>query len=276
MNQSDVTPDLELLTAIETLCREAGQAILAVAQGGDLETRAKADDSPVTAADLAAHRVLVEGLARLTPQIPVLSEESDKADIVARRDWQTFWLVDPLDGTREFVNGSGEYTVNVALIQGARSVLGVVDAPVLRATWSGLDGVGAFREDANGRTAIRVSPEPEVLRVVASKSHLDAQTAALIERLTPVETVSCGSSLKFCRIAEGDADLYPRYAPTCEWDTAAAQAVLEAAGGCVFDAQSLTDGQPDVLRYNARDTLRNPFFIACGQSDGRWRQVLEC
>ncbi|TCJ26684.1 3'(2'),5'-bisphosphate nucleotidase [Halomonas sp. GDM18] len=274
MIQSDVTLDLELLTAIEQLCREAGQAILAVARGGELGTRAKADDSPVTAADMAAHHVLVEGLARLTPQIPVLSEESDKADIAARRDWQTFWLVDPLDGTREFVTGSGEYTVNVALIQGSRSVLGVVDAPVLETTWSGLAGVGAFREDATGRVAITVSPEPEVLRVVASKSHLDARTAALIERLAPVENVSCGSSLKFCRIAEGNADLYPRYAPTSEWDTAAAQAVLEAAGGQVFDAESLP-AQPRRLDYNARDTLVNPFFIACGQADGRWRQALD-
>ncbi|WP_158774384.1 3'(2'),5'-bisphosphate nucleotidase CysQ [Cobetia sp. L2A1] len=267
--------DLVLLGDVERLCREAGRAILAVTQGGDLETQYKSDNSPVTAADMAAHHLLVAGLAELTPELPVLSEESDKDEIAARHEWPLFWLVDPLDGTREFVSGSGEYTVNVALIKGHRSVLGVVDAPVLGVTWSGLEGVGAFREDEAGRVAIQVSPAADVLRVVASKSHLDERTAGLIERLAPVEDISCGSSLKFCRIAEGNADLYPRYAPTSEWDTAAAQAVLEAAGGQVFEAESLLTHHPKTLSYNARPTLLNPFFIACGAADGRWRKVLE-
>lgn len=252
--------------ALRTLCERAGEAILAVREHGDWDARQKADASPVTAADRAAHDCLMAGLATLTPEIPVLSEEA-VVPWSRRRGWTRFWLVDPLDGTREFIEGFDDFTVNVALVEAGVARYGVVHAPVSGTTWEGGPGLGAWRWQAGHGEAIRVAPQWPP-RVVASRAHLDGRTQAWVARFPEARLLRCGSSVKFCRIAEGAADLYPRFAPTSEWDTAAAQAVLEGAGGAVLEARTLAP-----LRYHRGESLRNPDFIACAEPQGRWREA---
>jgi 3'(2'), 5'-bisphosphate nucleotidase len=253
MRQSDLK---DLAGQLLTISRTAGDAIMAIYQRGSTEAHHKMDASPVTEADLAAHSVLANQLARLLPGCQVVSEE-DSASLVYRRNTARFWLIDPLDGTKEFIARNGEFTVNIALIEEGRCTLGVVYAPATDAQYWGGAGLGAFRCIGGRMIAINVAPAKEgrACRVVASKSHLNEATQAMIDRLGDVSLVQVGSSLKFCRVAEGEADIYPRLAPTCEWDTAAAQAVLEGAGGVVVDLQ----GMP--MRYGKRDVL-NPSFIA--------------
>lgn len=254
--------------AIAIATRAAG-AILEV-YDGDFDVVRKGDDSPLTAADLAAHRCIVDGLAALTPGIPVLSEESESLPAAERRAWRTFWLVDPLDGTREFVKRNGEFSVNIALVVDGEAVFGVVQAPVGGRAWHGGRALGAWARGADGvdaRIAVR-RPAPPPLRLAASRSHRDGRTETFIDHLSAThatELMSLGSSLKFCALAEGRLDLYPRFGPTCEWDTAAGQCVLEGAGGQVLDRK----GRP--LRYNQRDTLLNGDFIALGDADLPWR-----
>lgn len=253
-------PDLpSLIPPLLAMARDAGAAIMAIYQSGPGHVQHKADDSPLTAADLAAHQVLATRLAPLLPGCHVVSEE-DEASLPHRVADPRFWLIDPLDGTKEFIARNGEFTVNIALIDQGRSVLGVVYAPALDALYWGGAGLGAFRLCQGSTTPLQVAPQPPgaPCRVLASKSHLNAETQAFIDRLGPVSLVQAGSSLKFCRIAEGAADLYPRLSPTCEWDTAAAQAVLEGAGGKVVDMENrpLHYGKPDIL---------NPSFIASGE-----------
>ncbi|MES2857819.1 MAG: 3'(2'),5'-bisphosphate nucleotidase CysQ [Pseudomonadota bacterium] len=248
----------ELREAVIAIARRAAGEILGVYESEFAITR-KDDRSPLTAADLAAHRCIVSGLAALTPDIPVLSEESRDIEIARRREWSTLWLVDPLDGTREFIKRNGEFTVNIALIEEGVATFGVIQQPVTGTLWHGARGAGAFRRDGDSEGTIRVRlPATMPLRVAASRSHRDERTQALLDALPDSEAVACGSSLKFCRIAEGGIDLYPRFGPTSEWDTAAGQAILEAAGGAVVDAR----GRP--LRYNQRDTLLNGDFLAFG------------
>ncbi|MNZ98877.1 3'(2'),5'-bisphosphate nucleotidase CysQ [compost metagenome] len=217
----------------------------------------KQDESPLTAADQGAHEVIVQALARLTPDIPVLSEESDAETMQARLGWSRYWLVDPLDGTKEFVSRNGEFTVNIALIDHGRPVWGLVYAPVLDKLWYGGKGVGAWRVADGKHEAIQTRPhgDGEAWRVVGSRNHLSQETLDYLAPFGEIELVSMGSSLKFCIIAEGGAELYPRLAPTCEWDTAAAQAVLEGAGGSVtqLDGSALAYNKPDIL---------NPWFVA--------------
>jgi 3'(2'), 5'-bisphosphate nucleotidase len=249
--------------AVIALARQAAAEILAVYDSASFASDAaiehKDDRSPLTAADLASHRCIVACLQSLTPGIPVLSEESKDLDIAERRQWSTFWLVDPLDGTREFIKRNGEFTVNIALIEDGVASFGVIQQPVTGALWHGAPGAGAFRREGDTDVAIDVrKPALAPLRIAASRSHRDARTQALLDALPGSEVVGCGSSLKFCRIAEGDIDLYPRFGPTSEWDTAAGQAILEAAGGAVLDPR----GRP--LRYNQRDTLLNGDFLAFG------------
>ena len=209
------------------------------------------------AADQGAHEVIVQALARLTPDIPVLSEESDAEAMQARRGWSRYWLVDPLDGTKEFVSRNGEFTVNIALIDHGRPVWGLVYAPVLDKLWYGGKGIGAWRVADGKHEAIQTRPhgDGEAWRVVGSRNHLSQETLDYLAPFGEIELVSMGSSLKFCIIAEGGAELYPRLAPTCEWDTAAAQAVLEGAGGSVtqLDGSALAYNKPDIL---------NPWFVA--------------
>jgi 3'(2'), 5'-bisphosphate nucleotidase len=258
-----------LLAEVLRLVEAAGTAILAVyATGHDVEY--KSDDSPITRADRAAHTILSEGLQRLTPEIPVLSEESAAEHSPAvRHRWREFWLVDPLDGTKEFISRNGEFTVNVALVREHRPVLGVVSAPVLETVYYGVEGVGAFVVHAGAAPQpIHVRrPAADPVVVVGSRSHRGDSLNAALEKLGSHELRPMGSSLKFCLVAEGAADFYPRLGPTSEWDTAAAQAVVEAAGGAV----TTLDGRP--LRYNERDTLLNPHFFAAGDTDRNWRRL---
>lgn len=234
----------------------AGEAIMRV-YGDEFSVVQKRDDSPLTLADLESQRVILAGLAALTPGVPVLSEESALAPWAERRAWRELWVVDPLDGTREFVKRNGEFTINIALVVEHEAVLGVVSAPALGVVYWGAAGSGAFRARQGGpAAAIRVSRPQDPIRVVGSRSHRSAQTDAYLRHLPGHVTKAVGSSLKFCLVAEGDADLYPRFGPTSEWDTAAGQAVLEAAGGHV----TRLDGHR--LRYNCRETLLNGDFIA--------------
>jgi 3'(2'), 5'-bisphosphate nucleotidase len=257
-----------LLDPVLALARQAGREILKV-YARDFEVEAKADRSPLTEADLAAHVCIRDGLAALDPALPMLSEESAAHELGGRREWARYWLVDPLDGTREFVKRNGEFTVNIALIEDGRVVFGVVYAPVLDELFWGARGVGAFLRGPDGDIELSAQrPSPRPLRVAVSRSHLDSRSAALLGKLEQPVSVGLGSSLKFCRLAEGRVDVYPRFGPTGEWDTAAGQAVLEAAGGAVLDLA----GRP--LTYNQRESLINPDFIALGDPDLPWRDWL--
>lgn len=263
--------DDALRNSVIAIARRAADAILAVYDSASFEedaaVRHKDDHSPLTEADLAAHRCIVACLRSLTPGIPVLSEESRDADIAERRAWRRLWVVDPLDGTREFVKRNGEFTINIALVEDGVATFGVIQQPVTGALWHGAPGRGAFRREGDADRPIHACiPAASPLRVAASRSHRDGRTQALLDALPAHETLACGSSLKFCRIAEGEIDLYPRFGPTSEWDTAAGQAILEAAGGAVLDPR----GRP--FRYNQRAGLLNGDFIALG--DPALRAVL--
>ncbi len=261
---------VELREEVIGIARDAAAAILEVYEHS-FDVEHKSDSSPLTAADLAAHRIIDAGLRQLDGGWPVLSEEGASIPWASRREWQRYWLVDPLDGTREFVKRNGEFTVNIALIDGGEPVLGVVLAPVGGKAWHGLRGHGAFARAPGAVDSILCTRKPADgnLRVAASRSHRDARTEALLARIGDARTVGLGSSLKFCRIAEGEMDVYPRFGPTSEWDTAAAQCVLECAGGAVL----APDGRP--FRYNQRETLLNGDFIALGDPQLPWRTWLD-
>ncbi len=258
-------PDpVSLLPHFVRIAAAAGARICAVREAG-FEVIAKGDGSPLTEADLAAEAIIAEGLKRVCPAIPVVSEEN--AERATPPAGAAFILVDPLDGTREFLGATGEFTVNIALVKAARPVAGVVYAPALGRIWQGAVGAGAQAADlpagadpaAIAWRPIRARKRPAAMTAVASRSHLDADTKAFLETLPIAEHRSIGSALKFCLVAEGEADVYPRLAPTMEWDTAAGQAVLEAAGGRV----TTREGAP--FRYGkAADDWRNGPFIAWG------------
>ncbi len=249
----------KLLNNIKQIAKAAGQEILKVYQSDDFDTQLKADNSPLTKADLNAHNLIVSKLETLTPDIPILSEESKEISYAKRCKWTKFWLVDPLDGTREFVNRRDEFTVNIALIENNKPILGVVYLPVLNKTYSAATGLGAFLEDKLIKTNSKLT---EPLKILASKSHLSSETKILLDKIKKdyrVEILNKGSALKLCYIADGQADYYPRLGPTMEWDTAAAQAIVEQAGGLV----TTTDAKP--LSYN-KENLLNPFFIVASSA----------
>lgn len=255
----------QLLSTACDIARTAGVAILEVYRT-DFTVARKSDDSPLTEADRAAHEIIVRSLAKLHRDIPVLSEESAPEDHATRRSWSRYWLVDPLDGTKEFLKRNGEFTVNIALVEGHRAVLGVVYAPVLDRSYFGAVDLGAWRDEAGGAPQTiavqRTARSP--LKVVGSRSHPAPELADYLAALGPHEITDMGSSLKICLVAEGAADLYPRFGPTSEWDTAAAQAILESAGGRMIDKA----GRP--LRYNSKDDLLNPHFLAFGDPQRDW------
>lgn len=243
-----------MLEDVKKIARDAGAAIMDVYESDDFNVQQKGDDSPLTKADLAAHKVICEGLRALETQYPVISEESSDISWEQRKHWSRYWLVDPLDGTKEFIKRNGEFTVNIALIEKGVPVMGVVYAPVLDAMYTGERDEGAFLNDKPIKVAIEA---PATLRVVGSRSHPSQETTDWLDALgKPYEMVPMGSSLKICLVAEGEADIYPRLGPTCEWDTAAAHAVLSAAGG---DITTITGGP---LLYNQKDDYLNPHFIA--------------
>jgi len=255
----------ELLPQVVDLARQAGREIMRV-YDGHFDVVIKDDNSPLTAADIASQNVIAAGLRALAPDIPLLAEESAAADVAGRRAWRTLWLVDPLDGTREFVKRNGEFTVNIALVHDHVPLLGVLYAPVTGLSYYAVRGAGAECQDSEGRRRpLHVTSHCQAPpRVLASRSHRGARMDALLQHLGAHEIVSVGSALKFARLAEGAADFYPRLSPTSEWDTAAGQVIVEAAGGQVTDLQ----GAP--LRYNARDTLVNSDFIAWADPHRQW------
>jgi 3'(2'), 5'-bisphosphate nucleotidase len=249
------------------IARQAGEAILRIYGEDDLGISAKDDNSPLTRADIAAHKVIVAGLSAMTPAIPILSEEAAPAPWEERRRWDRYWLVDPLDGTKEFIKRNGEFTVNIALIDHGEPVLGAVYVPTQDLLYCGLRDGGAWKIQAGAQERIvarRIEAGRKTLRVVASRSHHGEELAVWLKkmeaRFPAIELCNMGSSLKICLVAEGRADVYPRLAPTSEWDTAAAQAVLEAAGGKLLDL----GGRP--YRYNTKEDILNPYFFALGDA----------
>ncbi len=247
-----------MLKKLQEIARRAGQAIMEIYNSEDFNVEVKGDGSPLTRADKAAHLVIAEGLEEHFPEIPVLSEEGKNIPYETRKNWRTFFLVDPLDGTKEFIKRNGEFTVNIALIEEGNPIAGVVYAPVL-------DTMYAAEIDASGQWQLEtINQEPETsnqkpYRIVASRSHNNELTEAFIEEKrkdhSKVEIVPMGSSLKICLVAEGKADVYPRLGPTMEWDTAAAHAIALAAGCTVLEYESNTP-----LTYN-KENLLNPFFV---------------
>ncbi len=259
------------LEAVIGLAGRAASAILEIYQGEDFAVEHKADDSPLTAADRAAHQVIVAGLRELTPQWPVLSEESAQISYAERRTWERYWLVDPLDGTREFVKRNGEFTVNIALIENRRPVLGVVQVPVGGTVYYAVRGNGAFkREPDMSVSRLQARPCPERgLKIAGSRSHAGESLQAFLACLgDETEVLSIGSALKICLVAEGLADIYPRLGPTSEWDTAAAQCVAEEAGA------RLTDLNLNPLEYNTKESLLNPHFLVFGEAREHWLACL--
>ncbi|MGQ9836445.1 MAG: 3'(2'),5'-bisphosphate nucleotidase CysQ [Cyanobacteriota bacterium] len=266
------------LPYVARLSEAAGQAILEIYQQEQVQVSTKADQSPLTEADLASHHLILQGLQDLTPGIPVLSEESGGIPYSERQHWRRFWLVDPLDGTQEFIQRNGQFTVNIALVEQEIPILGVVHAPALNLTYTAARKLGAYK----GKTRIRTRPyssrvgdagPQESLKVVASRSHTNLETQQFLNRLQtqygPLEVSPLGSSLKFCLVAEGAAHLYPRFGPTMEWDTAAAQCVVEQSGGKV----TTLGGEP--LRYN-KPTLDNPPFIVAAQDAAQlWQDLIK-
>ena len=264
-----MNPTPELLDAILRIAVEAGDRILTIYRSPDFDVSRKDDDSPLTQADLAAHRHIVAELQQLTPDIPVLSEEAADVPYETRSAWTRYWLVDPLDGTKEFIKRNDEFTVNIALVDKGRVTLGVVHAPALDQTYLGAHGLGAFQIRAGIRSAMRTRTPPARPAFVVSKSHKDAALETFLARAPEHDAVSRGSSLKFCQVAAGEADLYPRTGPTSEWDTAAGQCVVEQAGGQVLRTPELTP-----LRYNEKDSLLNPTFLVVGDPAYGWPEKL--
>jgi len=255
----------KILEQLVDISRRAGHAILEWYEG-DMGITRKADDSPLTRADLASHELIKAELSSRWPDIPILSEESADIPWETRRNWRQYWLVDPLDGTKEFINRNGEFTVNIALIRDHEPVMGIVHVPVTDTSYFGARELGAWRRQGSSETrAIRVRrPAAQPAVIVGSRSHANPELAGQLQQLGAHELTSMGSSLKFCRIAEGLADFYPRLGPTSEWDTAAAQAVVEAAGGQVVKL----DGS--VLGYNHKEIYLNPYFFVFGDPDKKW------
>jgi 3'(2'), 5'-bisphosphate nucleotidase len=258
-----------LLQPAIDIAAQAGSEIMQI-YTTDYEVETKADESPLTAADRASHECIVAALSELTPDIPILSEESATAEWSERSTWAEYWLIDPLDGTKEFIKRNGEFTVNIALIQKHQAVLGVVYVPAVDHCFYGYAGGGAFEQLPDGQPQrIGVSTTAQTpVRVVGSRSHRGASLDAYLERLGEHAMVPMGSSLKICLVASGKADVYPRLGPTSEWDTAAAQAVVEAAGGRVVQ----TDNQP--LLYNAKADILNPEFLVYGDQSRDWTTYL--
>jgi 3'(2'), 5'-bisphosphate nucleotidase len=259
----------DYLDAVRDLAGKAGEKILEI-YNTEFSVEEKDDQSPLTAADMASHNVIVKGLEQLTPEIPVLSEESAKIPFEERSGWETYWLIDPLDGTKEFIKRNGEFTVNIALIHQGVPVLGVVYVPVSGVTYAGCEGKGSVKEvPGEGEKVIKVRKLSQgPIAVVGSRSHRGESLEAWLAKVGEHEIVSMGSSLKICLVADGSADVYPRLGLTSEWDTAAAHCVVEQAGGF------LTDTEMKPLRYNTKDSLLNPFFFVFGDDSRDWSQYL--
>lgn len=273
-NAANNLANKELLEQTINIARQAGDAIMGFYKK-DFKQYEKSDSSPLTEADLAAHHIIVDGLKAIS-DLPCLSEESGEADGIdwaQRKNWNKYWLIDPLDGTKEFINKNDEFTVNIALIENGKAVMGVVYCPPLDRLYFAEQSLGAFRQDGTqAAQKITVADTPkagEAWKVVGSRRHGAEALEKFADQLGEVETVSMGSSLKLCLVAEGAAHLYPRLALTCEWDTGAAQAVVEIAGGQVLTPE-LTP-----LMYGHKEELLNPFFIVCASSSEIWAETFK-
>lgn len=253
----------DLIYQLKDIALAAGHVILDIYNNeSNFGITQKSDDSPLTIADKAANTLICERLAQLPLAYPIISEENKEVPYETRKSYEYYWLVDPLDGTKEFIKRNGEFTVNIALIHKNLPVMGVVYAPCLDELYWAVKGMGASRQKSGNievLTALKYTLQDTNLKIVASRSHLNEETQAFIKKLSHPELVSKGSSLKFLMLAAGEAHLYPRMAPTMEWDTAAAQIVLEEAGGAVLDANTGT-----TLLYN-KENMLNPWFVAKGQ-----------
>ncbi len=250
------------LAQLTAIAHDAGKAILAIYHDSNFSQVVdfKADDSPLTLADKASHEVIVDALAKLTPQIPIISEEGKDIAYDTRKDWEWFWLVDPLDGTKEFIKRNGEFTVNIALVHNHTPVLGIIYVPVKDVMYVGnATQQQASKTEGGQTTALQVNRKTENLIAVRSRSHANEAEAALLEQHGVTDSISVGSSLKFCMVAEGKADIYYRHGPTMEWDTAAGQAIVTAAGGQVF---ANTGNEP--FQYN-KEVLLNGSFLVLGK-----------
>ncbi len=246
---------------INSIAQKAGDEIMKIYQQ-DFEVDYKADNSPLTKADIKSNEIITESLKNIYPEIPILSEENKEIPYNIRKNWEYFWLIDPLDGTKEFVKKNGEFTVNIALIYKKMPVLGVIYAPTLNLLYYAQKDRGAFKQEKNEkpqRLPIYNHTNNDTLKVIVSKSHYNQETKKFVDNLKnqykKIEFINIGSSLKFCLIAEGKADIYPRLAPTMEWDTAAGQAIIEQAGGKVIEFNTQTP-----LKYNKQNLL-NPYFV---------------
>ena len=255
--------DRQLIHEIIELSIKAGEQILDI-YNSEFAITHKEDNSPLTEADMAAHHTIVEGLATITPNIPVLSEEAASIPFSERSSWNRYWLVDPLDGTREFIKRNGEFTVNIALIEDHKAVMGVVYTPVGKLTYFAQSGGGAFRQADNEQAVpIHTRSKPENHTIVAgSRSHRGESLNNFLSRLSDYEIISMGSSLKSCLVAEGSADIYPRFGPTSE-------CIVEEAGGAI----TTIDMNP--LRYNTKDSLLNPHFVVIGDTEYNWSELLD-
>ncbi len=259
-----------LLADVCQIARSAAVAILGIYET-DFTVERKRDHSPVTAADKLAHAVISEAFATLTPELPVLSEEATSPAFAKRRQWQCYWLIDPLDGTREFIKKNGEFTVNIALIEDQQPTLGVVVVPVTGACYYAGKSLGAYRTGANGKTQALRTKNSMLNQLVfaGSRSHRSEKQHDFMRQFGSANLITCGSSLKFCLVAEGRVDLYPKFGRTSEWDTAAAQCIVEEAGGAVVDLAF------NPLRYNNKDSLLNPDFLVIADRTFNWRPYIE-
>ena len=259
----------ELAKEIKTISRQAGNKILEVYET-DFSVEQKEDKSPLTAADMAAHNTICEALHELTPDTPILSEESSDISFEERQSWNQYWLVDPLDGTREFVKRNGEFSVNIALIEKQKSILGVIHIPVSGITYHASLNNGAYKHESE-KEPVKISAKKtnaENITIAGSRSHGNQQQHDFIEKLNSPEILAIGSSLKFCLVAEGLADIYPRFGPTSEWDSAAAQCIVEESGAIVVDTNFNT------LEYNTKESLLNPSFLVIADKTFNWSQYL--
>ncbi|MGB1800880.1 MAG: 3'(2'),5'-bisphosphate nucleotidase CysQ [Gammaproteobacteria bacterium] len=259
----------ELTEEIKIISKEAGKKILEIYET-DFSVENKEDNSPLTAADMAAHNTICQALKKLTPNTPLLSEESSDISFAERQSWNQYWLIDPLDGTREFVKRNGEFSVNIALIEKQKSILGVIHIPVSGITYSASLNNGAYKQGSE-QEAKRISAKKTTLQnitIAGSRSHGNQQQRDFIEKLDNSEIIAIGSSLKFCLVAEGLADIYPRFGPTSEWDSGAAQCIVEESGAIVVDTDFKT------LEYNTKDSLLNPSFLVIADKEFNWSQFL--
>ncbi|MDH5257376.1 MAG: 3'(2'),5'-bisphosphate nucleotidase CysQ [Gammaproteobacteria bacterium] len=259
---------LDLLPSVIKISENASVEILKY-YNSDFSIEEKDDHTPLTSADIAAHQCIVDALKELTPEIPILSEEASNIPFEERKKWNTYWLVDPLDGTREFINKNGEFSVNIALVSDHQPILGVIHVPVNGDCYYATKGNGAYKRSVNGTEKLSVKTTNRDLIVVAgSRSYRDSSLDGFLKNIGNHEIISMGSSIKSCLVAEGTIDIYPRLGPTSEWDTAAAQCIVEEAGG------HITDTTLKPLRYNTKDVLLNPHFLVFADHTINWPEYL--